>query len=63
MERVRSLTILSGIEVAVPESYVQQISDWIDQLPATAPDLVEPGNGSEGADEEESDPVNPGAVD
>ncbi|WP_186002498.1 DUF4194 domain-containing protein [Mycobacterium sp. KBS0706] len=62
VERVRPLTILSGIEVAVPESYVQQISDWVDQLPAAAPDSVEPGDGSEGGDDE-SDPVNPGAVD
>ncbi|MGK9169917.1 DUF4194 domain-containing protein [Inquilinus limosus] len=63
VERVCPLTILSGIEVAVPESYVQQISDWVDQLPAAAPDHLEPGDGKEPTDDEESDPVNPGAVD
>jgi len=61
VERVRPLTILPGIEVAVPESYVQQVSDWVDQLPAVAAASVEPGDGGS-AEDGEGDPGNEGAA-
>ncbi|MDR3439732.1 DUF4194 domain-containing protein [Telmatospirillum sp.] len=43
IERIRSLTILPGIEVACPEVYMQAVADWAEQQPqiGTAP-TVEP---------------------
>lgn len=59
VERVRPLTILSGIEVAVPESYVQQVSDWVDQLPAAASTEAVDGDSVEDG---EGDPADEGAA-
>jgi hypothetical protein len=45
VERVRPVTILPGIEVGAPESYIQQVRDWAEQLPAAGPDHAESDEG------------------
>lgn len=56
VERVRPLTVLPGIEVACPDAYMQQVSDWAGQMPpgeTTEGDTDGPDGAAEAAGEEE----------
>lgn len=65
VDRVRPITILTGIEVVVPETYIEQIRQWSEDLAADAEAAVgSPDNddGEPGDDDSDSAPVDEGAI-